>query len=204
MTAPTAPPHSPAPATDGRTARAERTRAAIANAMLSLIEEGVLRPTAPMIAERAGVALRSVFQHFADMESLQAAVVERQAERVSLAITPIPASLPLPERIDRFVSERARIYEAITPVRRAAVLSEPFSPIIHERLQETRELAANEVAAVFASELRRRSPSARRETQEALVASTSWAAWEELRAHQSQSKKQAVNVLRRTVAALLT
>src|SRR3546814_6231042 len=59
---------------DGRTLRAMRTREAIFDATFSLIDEGDLRPTAPRVAERAGVSVRSVFQHFDDLESLHAEI----------------------------------------------------------------------------------------------------------------------------------
>ena len=44
---------------DGRLGRGTRARTAVVDALLDLIEEGDLRPTAPRIAERAGVSLRS-------------------------------------------------------------------------------------------------------------------------------------------------
>src|SRR4029450_8701570 len=71
------------PLHDGRLARGERARAAIVDALLVLIESGELRPSAARIAQRAGVSLRSVFQHFSDVESLFAAAASRQTERLS-------------------------------------------------------------------------------------------------------------------------
>ncbi len=61
-------------AVDGRTARSMRTKAAIVDACLALVDSGDLRPTAPRVAERAGVSVRSVFQHFADLDALFTAV----------------------------------------------------------------------------------------------------------------------------------
>ena len=55
---------------DGRAARSHRSRRAIVNAMRELHAEGDHRPTAPRVAERAGVSLRTVWQQFADMETL--------------------------------------------------------------------------------------------------------------------------------------
>jgi hypothetical protein len=52
---------------DGRVARSHRSRRAIVDAMRALHAEGDLRPTAPRVAERAGVSLRTVWQQFADM-----------------------------------------------------------------------------------------------------------------------------------------
>jgi AcrR family transcriptional regulator len=53
-----------------RSPRAERARASIAEALLSLIDEGDLQPTANRIAERAGISLRLIYHHFGDLESL--------------------------------------------------------------------------------------------------------------------------------------
>src|SRR5687768_11953208 len=92
---------SPMPATppvdqslDGRTRRAQRTRAAIVDACIGLVEDGDLRPTAPRIAERAGVSVRSVFQHFVDLESLFAAVADRWVERLAVLVVPVDPELP--------------------------------------------------------------------------------------------------------------
>ena len=52
---------------DGRLARSARTRHAVVDALLDLLGEGDLRPTAARIAERAGVSLRIVFHHFEDL-----------------------------------------------------------------------------------------------------------------------------------------
>ena len=54
----------------------------------ALLEQGDLRPTAPRVAEAAVVSVRSIFQHFDDLETLHAAVAERLVERVSLLLVP--------------------------------------------------------------------------------------------------------------------
>lgn len=188
---------------DGRTARAARTRTAIADATLSLLEEGVLQPTAPQVAERAGVSLRSVFQHFADMEGLYSSVAARQIERVMASVTRIPRDGPLHVRIAAFVAERARLHEAVTPVRRAALLVEPFSETIAARLGETRRRGRREVERVFGLELATLSVSDRREITEALTVVSSWSAWEALRVHQGLSVPAASRVMARALTALL-
>lgn len=193
--------HSPA-RIDGRTARAARTRAAVANACLELIEEGHLRPTARLVSERAGVSLRSVFQHFEDMESLLAAAADRQVERFG-HIEPIPPHTPLSERLDRFVEGRARLLESITPVRRAAVLLEPFSREIATRLEWARDLARNELAAVFHEEIQSHTPDDRAQLLAAVDTAASWYVWETLRRYNALSPEEARRAMRRTLAALL-
>ena len=117
--------------------------------MLALISEGDLRPTAPRIAERAGVSLRSVFHHFDDLETLFEAAARLQMERVLGLVRPIDAALPLAERLDEIIAQRARVYESVTPVRRAAMLSEPGSRVVAERLTMARAWKRAEVERVF-------------------------------------------------------
>ncbi len=65
--------------TDGRIARGERTRRKVAEALISLLEEGDTQPTAKLIAQRADVSLRLVFHHFEDMDALYRAVMILQS-----------------------------------------------------------------------------------------------------------------------------
>jgi AcrR family transcriptional regulator len=77
----------PVAVADGRATRAERTRIAVVDALLSLNEQGNLRPTAREIAAEAGVSLRSIYVHFDDVEALFIAAAIRHAEAAGLAAT---------------------------------------------------------------------------------------------------------------------
>ena len=138
---------------DGRTVRAERTRQALVDALLELLYEGELQPTAERISARAGVSERSLFQHFADREALYQAVAVQQYERIMPTLDPVDVSLPLSERIETFVAQRAQLLETVTPVRRAALLLEPESEVVAGWLQNTRRQKAREVERVFRPEL---------------------------------------------------
>jgi AcrR family transcriptional regulator len=189
---------------DGRTARASRTRDAVVDALLALVSEGDMRPTGSRIAERAGVSLRSVFQHFDDLEALFAAVAARQAVRIQEMRSPLPSSGPLAARVRALVDQRARIYELITPVRRAAVLQEPFSPTLRHGRDVLDRADATEVHEVFAVELSRLDRTSRREVSDALWVATSWDTWEHLRGRQGLSVAGTKRAVTRTVTALLT
>jgi hypothetical protein len=67
---------------DGRFARSARTRLAIVDALRALNQAGDVRPTAARVAERAGVSLRTVWQHFDDLESLLLEAGQRDFEVV--------------------------------------------------------------------------------------------------------------------------
>ena len=171
--------------------------------MLHLIDEGDLRPTAPRIAERAGVSLRSVFQHFRDLEALFAAAATRELERLSALVGPLPVGGSRDDRLDAFVAQRTRVLEAITPVRRASLLQEPSSAQLRSSRASLLALARREVAEVFAAELDRRPRADRVELLDALDAASSWQTWEALRAHQGLSPARARRVVRRVLSALL-
>jgi len=183
--------------------RSAGTRTAVVDALLTLMEEGILRPAAPRIAERAGVSLRSIFQHFPDLESLFAAAADRQTERIRARARPISPAGPLGDRVAAFVAQRARLLEQISPVRRAALLMEPFSGEVAGRLRQARRAGRREIERVFAAELAERSSVARRELLAALAVASSWSTWEPLRRHQGLSVDRARKVMGRMIHALL-
>jgi TetR/AcrR family transcriptional regulator of autoinduction and epiphytic fitness len=191
------------PSTDGRTARAQRTRQAIVDALLGLIDDGDLAPTAPRIAGRAGVSLRSIYQHFEDLEALFGAASARQIQRVLDMATRIPPRGSVEKRVETFTVQRARILEAMTPVRRAALLQEPFSAQLRNTRRRMESLGRAEIGHVFACELDRLAPVERKEVHGGLEVASGWAAWDHMRAT-GLSTEEGRRVMRRTMLALLT
>ncbi len=189
--------------TDGRQARSHRTRAAVAEAMLDCLQDGLLRPSAKQVAERAGVSSRAVFRHFDNMEALLEEVAQLQIERVMRQLPPIVTEGSLDERIDALVLHSTRRNEIIAPVRRAALLSEPFSKMIRERHAWMRATARKQVRQVFAGELAPLSEADRGDRIAALRALLSFSYWEELRRHTRLSNGAASRVLRSAVQAIL-
>jgi AcrR family transcriptional regulator len=186
-------------ARDGRNVRAERTRDAVVEALLELLDEGDVRPTAERIAARAGVSERTVFQHFSDREALFEAAARRQYERVVPTLEPVDPGLPLAERIDAFATQRARLYETVSGVRRGAILIEHESPTVARRLQSVRRAKAAEVERVFAAELSERP----RAVRDAAVAACAWTAWQSLRYHQGLSPARAREAMQAALTGLL-
>lgn len=195
-------PEPPLDRSDGRTARATRTRQTIVDALLGLLEEGELQPTATQIAKRAGISLRLIYHHFGDLESLFRATAERQTERAAALVDPVDPDLPLDVRIATFCTQRARMLEWLTPVRRAAMLHEPFSPELQRARDHFMERSRAEVARLFDADLRALGSDERQDLLAAVVASSSWGFWETLRSG-GHDPDQAQQVLHRTVAALL-
>jgi TetR/AcrR family transcriptional regulator, regulator of autoinduction and epiphytic fitness len=183
---------------DGRTARSERTRNAIVDAQLQLIREGDLRPTADRIAKQAGVSLRALWSHFADMEALFAASGRRVLELRDAAHRQIKPDRPLAERIDAYCAQRARLLEQIGPTAKAAAIKEPFS----ETLQHYRKVhvsrVRDELATLFAQEI-----DGNEELLNALTAVSMWPTWSTWREAMGMSAAASRRALARTVTSLL-
>jgi AcrR family transcriptional regulator len=188
---------------DGRLARSARTRRAIVDALRSLHHDGDLRPTAPRVAERAGVSLRTVWQHFNDLESLLIEAGQRDYEIALRYVTPIDAGGPLPDRLRQLVEQRGQMYEALAPVWRAARLQEPFSPQVRRNRDRLLEAAREQLERVVGSELSAQPAGSRRSVFAALQVATTWSTWESLRNDLKLEPAAASAVLTRVLLGLL-
>ena len=185
---------------DGRVQRGARTRAAIVEALLVLLEQDHGPPTARAVADAAGVSLRSVFQHFPDMESLYGACVDRQFVRLAELRIPLDPAVAFADRVASFVAQRARIYERIGPARRAALVLATSSPVVRAGLADAAAEHRRVVAASFAPEL---GSSDRRELLAAVEVATSFDTWDHLRRVQRCSTAASERVVVRLVYGAL-
>ncbi len=171
----------PVAGAEPRSPRAERARASIAEALLSLIDEGDLQPTANRIAERAGISLRLIYHHFGDLESLYKEASRIQLKRLLERYVPVPPDLPYDERLAAFADQRARIYEWLTPVRRSAMINEHGSRALQEARSWGMTAAHLEFQRTFATEIAQIPEDQRAITLDVLSMVAGWAAWDELR-----------------------
>ena len=156
MTSSPATPDAPATARiDGRIARGERTRSAIADALYDLLREEQPDASARAIAERAGVSLRSVFQHFDDIDAVYAEVAARQEIAIRPFLSPIDSNVPLIERIDRLVAQRDDMYAIVAPIRHAVNAHRPArtSQFVRDSLMRLHRAQREQIAATFPREL---------------------------------------------------
>jgi TetR/AcrR family transcriptional regulator, regulator of autoinduction and epiphytic fitness len=188
---------------DGRTARAMRTRDSIVDATIALVQAGDVRPTAPRIAERAGVSVRSVFQHFDDLETLFAMVAERLAQRFMGSYVPVDPDLDLPERFEAFVDQRIRLHEVMTPMMRAAAVHAPFSHEITKRIHWGQQAMRIEVDVVFATELAPVPADERKQVLDMLDTIASWTTWNSLRAAKGRDVAGARAIVERLLRTVL-
>ena len=108
-------------------------------------------------------------------------------QRIGPLYTPIDASLPLSERLESMVEQRARVLEAVTPIRRAAMANAVGSPQIERMLQQGHDILRQQVADVFAEELAAADAapagtgSSADELLDTLSAALAWPTWDTLR-----------------------
>ncbi|MEM1154274.1 MAG: helix-turn-helix domain-containing protein [Pseudomonadota bacterium] len=192
------PDSSPAQAVDGRRLRSERSRQAIIDAAMLLIEEGMLVPTAQQIAERAQVGLRSFFRHFADMDALFAAVDEQVRDSYESFFVGGDRDGTLRERLEQLVERRANGFENIRSLLltsraqlwRSEVLKKNYArgrrglrKDLEQWLPELKSLPLND--------------------QEAVDAITSFDMWHRLRHDQGLGKKQSIEIISRLLMELV-
>jgi len=186
------------PASDGRVRRGERSGQAIVEALVGLVGDGILEPTAQQVAVRAGVGMRTVFRRFSDMESLLAEMGARvEAEALPLLVGGRPSG-DLTERARALVSQRATFFERIAPYKRAGNLKRWRSPVVRYR-------HARLVRALRA-DLRRWLPELRRApagVADALDLATSFEAWDRLRTEQRLARERAQAAVERMVLCLV-
>jgi AcrR family transcriptional regulator len=124
---------------DGRRRRSQTSRDRIVAAMLELVAEGRITPSADEVASRAKVGLRTVFRHFADMESLYAALTHTLAEQYEMWLIPFDSS-DWREQLVEVVERRTATYERLLPFKRAGDAHRHMSPAMQEQYARILEI----------------------------------------------------------------
>lgn len=188
---------------DGRTARSERTRTAVLDALERLVAAGDTEPGARRIADDAGVSVRSVFAHFASLDDLHAALVARVRDQVLARLRPIDPARPLPERIVEVCAQRARIAEELGAFRRAGGARAATSAPLAEARRASAIASRQQIERVFATELGRFDRRERARRCAAVDAAVSGETWDLLRGTHELSPPDAEATMGGSVAALL-
>jgi AcrR family transcriptional regulator len=100
---------------DGRKHRSQRSQMLIVNAMLELVAQGNLAPSADQIADIAKVGRRSVFRHFSDMDTLYREMTDSIAATMeSIVQRPFEAADWYGQVLE-LVDRRAMTFEKMKP-----------------------------------------------------------------------------------------
>ncbi len=183
---------------DGRRQRADQSRRRIAQAMLELVREGEITPSADTVADRAGVGRRTVFRLFNDMEGVYREMHAIMVSRLAPMFAAPFKSTTWRERLDELVDRRARMFEEMLPIKSAADAHRYRSEFLQNEHKKLTRLQRQTMLAVLPE-----SVAAQTERIEALDLALSFEAWRRLRQEQKLPPRQAAMVLRRIVRALM-
>ena len=140
-------PRSNTPLTDGRRERSRSSRSKIIAAMLDLVGNGDVAPSAARVAEVAGVGLRSVFRHFDDMDELYKEMGDVIEARVMPIILQAPSGATWKEKLIDIADRRAKVFETILPFRISANLKRFQSPYLMQDYRRMLRLESETVEA---------------------------------------------------------
>ena len=183
---------------DGRSLRAERSRKCIVDALITLIRNREIMPSAERVSEEAKVGLRTVFRHFEDMDSLYQEV----GDQIDAQIQPImrrPFTAgdwrgQIVEMIDR----RAEAFEWVMPFKVQANARLLQSDYLKAKHRCAVDADIERLCTILPSEVKRD------ETLfDAFLAALSFDVWYRLRQDQGRTVDQAKAAVRRLVDGLL-
>ncbi len=184
--------------TDGRKLRSEDSKRRIVSAMLELVRDGKIAPTAEEVAKRAQVGLRTVFRRFRDMESLYAEMAGAIDERIASIIDDYTRQDDWRINLNRMVERRLQVYEIVMPYRVAAeALKFQSTILLTQHMKFVREERQRLLALMPESLL---SDSV---LMEGLEAALSFDMWNQLRNDQRLTADEAGDVVKRIVSSLL-
>ena len=190
---------------DGRRQRTQVTRANIVKAAIALQNDGHMRPSMQQIAQRAGVSLRTAFQHFPEKHQLTHAVLDELTHLNR--VDPPPAELAVHSaveiRIERFLDIRVRQLEALTPHRRASNAMIATSQNLQKHRLRVRARYRKVVETWFSAELDLLPAASRRRWLIAIGTLVDWEMWQSLRTYPARSMSEAKACLALLLGAAL-
>lgn len=189
---------------DGRTARRDRNREAVLDAVLALFAEDNPTPSVQQVADRSGVSLRSVYRYYDDQDTLVREAIARNVEMaLPYYVVEGLGEGPLQERIERIVERRVVLYDVMAPVARAAMQRAPFNDLIRQQVETSRQRLRQQVEQMFEPELRGLDAERRDDLAVSLDVLLGFASLEHLRRHRGLTASDTRRVLGRALAALL-
>jgi len=147
--------------TDGRTARRERGKLAVLEAILEhLAETGGKEEAAPdVVAERAGVSVASLFRYFGTLDGMRQAAAQHWLRKNAhlLTITNLGEG-SLEERIENFLQSRLVAFQAGKAAGRLVRRLAQENAEAHERLLHNRAGRLEQISQHFQNEVSSLSP----------------------------------------------
>ncbi|MDB5674659.1 MAG: TetR/AcrR family transcriptional regulator [Sphingomonas bacterium] len=173
---------------DGRRLRSKTSRDKMVAAMIELVREGAIMPSADQVATRAEVGLRTVFRQYKDMETLYAAMLGGLSKYYEGWAQPLTAS-DWQGQLVELTERRVTTYERLLPFKRAGDA--------HRHMSTSIEAENIRMLALMRARLRTLVPAGVSDMVgfETLDLIVSFAAWQRLRSEQNLSVEQARDVV---------
>jgi AcrR family transcriptional regulator len=192
------------PRVDGRRLRSERTKQLIIEAYLALAQENSPQvPTAAEIAHRAGYSVRSVFERFPDIRTLQVAATDYALVQVAALAPARDSQGDRATRIRTQVETRGQSCERWLLLWRSLVVNQGNSPELRQRVVLSRERVVARLEFMYAAELSALTATERRHVLIALEALTDVESWARMREFFGLSFEEACLVWRQAIDRLL-
>ena len=125
---------------DGRILRSQKSQSVILNALIKLINTGNYYPTAEEVAKESGIAIRTVFRQFDDMESLLMKVDELINHKLINDEKEIKLNSPLIARLELIIEERLHYYNKYENIMIATITQLPKYKILQKKYPEYQRL----------------------------------------------------------------
>ena len=186
------------PQLDGRRARSRSSRSKIVEAMLHLVGNGDVAPSAVRVADIAGVGLRTVFRHFDDMDALyreMSAVIE---ERVLPIIAQPLTGSNWKAKMSEIADRRAIVFETILPYRISANLKRFQSSYLMQDYQRLLKAEADGIEVLLPESVKKDTVGMR-----GLNVILSFQTWRLLRHDQGLTNDDARHVIKRLLTDAL-
>jgi AcrR family transcriptional regulator len=178
--------------------RSERSRQAIIEAAVALMEEGVLVPTAQQISERAGVGIRSFFRHFEDMESLFVAVDNQLRDGYEALFRGGDREGTLEERLEHAVERHGNAYDSLRHLYLASQAQLWRSDVVRKSYNKGQRGLRRDLDDWLPELL-----GLPKDVREAVDAVASFDMWHRLRAQQGLSKKASADIVTSLLKSLI-
>ena len=188
---------------DGRRRRSERTRQVIMDSYIALLRESPEIPTASLIAQRAGLSTRSIFERFDDLQTLSLATVDYaftlgEAEAVVHDVDGDRAA-----RLRSHVQTRANTCERWLPLWRVVVANQGKLGELKDRIRFIRRAVVGRLELMYRPELSTLGDSERRDLLIALEALIDFESWGRMREGHGLSVEEASAVWGRMIDRML-
>lgn len=186
------------PAADGRRERSLASRRKIIEAMVDLVAAGDPNPSAALVAEKAGVGLRSVFRHFEDKDAILREIDDLLVAVYQPILDAPYASDNWHEQLFELIERRCAINDHVVIFRLSSILARYRSPFV---VQKSRELHAGEKRMLDRVLPRHLKTST--ETGRTIMMATSFDAWRLLRQDEELSAADTEKAMKAMVQQIL-